>query len=58
MNEEQLRIVQTVSDETQRLMKITGELLDMAQVETGNIKLNLTSVPADIVIEQACEAVK
>jgi len=50
--------VQTVSDETERLMKITGELLDMAQVETGNIKLNLASVPANDLIEQAYEAVK
>ena len=58
LNEEQLRIVQTVNDETQRLMKITGELLDMAQVETGNIKLNLTSVVSNDLVEQACEAVK
>jgi len=58
LNEEQSRIVQTVNDETQRLMKITGELLDMAQVETGNIKLNLISVAANDLIEQACEAVK
>src|SRR6478736_2711204 len=58
LNEEQSRIVQTVSDETSRLMKITGELLDMAQVETGNIKLNLTSVASQNMIDQACEAVK
>ncbi len=58
LNDEQSRIVQTVNDETQRLMKITGELLDMAQVETGNIKLNLTSVAANDLVEQACEAVK
>jgi NtrC-family two-component system sensor histidine kinase KinB len=58
LNDEQSRIVQTVNDETQRLMKITGELLDMAQVETGNIKLNLTSVASNDLIEQACEAVK
>jgi NtrC-family two-component system sensor histidine kinase KinB len=58
LNDEQSRIVHTVNDETQRLMKITGELLDMAQVETGNIKLNLTTVRANDLIEQACEAVK
>ena len=58
LNDEQLRIIQTIEDETQRLMKITGELLDMAQVETGNIKLNLKTVPANDLIEQACEAVK
>ena len=58
LNDEQSRIVQTVNDETQRLMKITGELLDMAQVETGNIKLNLNSVQANDLVEQAIEAVK
>jgi two-component system, NtrC family, sensor histidine kinase KinB len=58
LNDEQLRIVNTINDETGRLMKITGELLDMTQVETGNIKLNLTSVSVMDMIEQACEAVK
>ena len=58
LNEEQARIVSTVNDEIVRLAKITGELLDMAQVETGNIKLNIASVNANDLIEQACEAVK
>ncbi len=58
LNDEQSRIVSTLTDETQRLIKITGELLDMAQVETGNIKLNLGSISPKDIVEQACEAVK
>lgn len=57
-NEEQQRILQTVSDESDRLMKITGELLDLAQVETGNIKLKLEFIAPEEVIDHALEAVK
>jgi signal transduction histidine kinase len=58
LNPEQAKIVRTVNDETQRLMKITAELLDMAQIETGNIKLNLASAAPKEILDQACEAVK
>lgn len=58
LNTEQTKIVNTVNAETQRLMKITGELLDMAQIETGNIKLNLASTSPKEILDQACEAVK
>lgn len=58
LNEEQLNIIRTINDETVRLSKITNELLDISQVETGNIKLNLQKVdPADIV-QYALESVK
>lgn len=58
MNPEQLNIVRTLSDETTRLSKITHELLDLSQVETGNIKLNLQKVEADDIVQYALEAVK
>jgi len=58
LNNEQQRIIQTVNDETDRLLKITGELLDLAQVETGNIKLNLQPVDPGEIVENAFEAVK
>lgn len=58
LNQEQQRLVQTVSDEASRLAKITNELLDLAQVETGNIKLNLQMVDPSEIIENAFEAVK
>ena len=39
-----------MKDETLRLSKITGELLDISQVETGNIRLSIaTTNPVDVV---------
>ncbi|EKT4550738.1 HAMP domain-containing histidine kinase, partial [Flavobacterium psychrophilum] len=47
-----------IQDDSQRLLKITGELLELSQVETGNIQLNIEkSNPYDIVY-YATEAVK
>jgi len=58
LNEEQNNILRTLGDEVTRLSKITNELLDLSQVETGNIKLNIQKAdPADIV-HIAAEAVK
>lgn len=58
LNGEQKGIIHTLSDETARLSKITHELLDLAQVETGNIKLNLQNVSPRDIIMYAQEAVK
>ena len=58
LNDEQAKIVNTVSEEANRLMKITSELLDLAQVETGNIKIKLQSTSPDEIVEHAFEAVK
>lgn len=58
LNNEQKGIVQTLSDETGRLTKLTHELLDLAQVETGNIKLNLKQVSTADIIAYAMESVK
>ena len=41
LNAEQQSILQTFNDETSRLSKLTNELLDLSQVETGNIKLDI-----------------
>ncbi len=40
-NGEQKQLIQNIADEADRLLKITGELLNMTQVETGKIQLNL-----------------
>lgn len=58
MNEEQRGIINTLSDETARLSKLTHELLDLAQVETGNIRLNYQKIAPHDVIMYALEAVK
>lgn len=50
MNAEQNQLVTHIKEDSERLLKITSELLDLAQVETGNLQLNLVKTrPADIV---------
>ncbi|AYB29667.1 ATP-binding protein [Chryseolinea soli] len=58
LNEEQHNIIHTLEDEVTRLSKITNELLDLSQVETGNIKLNIRKADAGDIIHLAEEAVK
>ena len=49
LNDEQQNLTVTMRDEITRLSKITHELLDLAQVETGNIWLSIKSVnPAEL----------
>jgi PAS domain S-box-containing protein len=58
INEDQKQLIDSIKDDSQRLLKITGELLELSQVETGNIQLNIEkSNPYDIV-NYAIEAVK
>jgi NtrC-family two-component system sensor histidine kinase KinB len=40
MNTEQKELIVNIKEDCGRLLKITSELLDLAQVETGNIQLN------------------
>jgi PAS domain S-box-containing protein len=58
INEEQKQLIDSIKDDSQRLLKITGELLDMAQLETGNIKLNIGQCSPYKIIVYALEAVK
>jgi signal transduction histidine kinase len=58
LNEEQNNIIKTLGDEVTRISKITNELLDLSQVETGNIKLNLKKVESQDIVRLAAEAVK
>jgi NtrC-family two-component system sensor histidine kinase KinB len=51
MNPEQKELVQHIKEDCGRLLKITTELLDLAQVETGNLQLNFVkSDPRKIAI--------
>ena len=58
LNDEQSNIVKTLHDESTRLSKLVNELLDLSQVETGNIKLTLAEVDPVFIIDQALESVK
>jgi NtrC-family two-component system sensor histidine kinase KinB len=51
LNDEQKNLVDSIKDDANRLLKITGELLNMTQVESGNIQLSiLPSDPKEILL--------
>jgi PAS domain S-box-containing protein len=58
INEEQKKLINHIKDDSQRLLKITGELLDLAQVESGNIQLNKAPVEPKAIIDYAYSALK
>jgi len=55
---EQKELVQSLKDDNKRLLRILSELLDLSQVESGKIQLNLQSIQADILIRRAVESVQ
>jgi signal transduction histidine kinase len=57
-NEEQKQLIQNVKEDSERLLKITGELLNITQVETGKIQLNIHSTSPKEIIETAISATK
>jgi PAS domain S-box-containing protein len=58
MNDDQKQLVESIKDDSQRLLKITGELLNLSQLETGNIQLNIEKSDPYAIANYATEAVK
>lgn len=58
INEEQHQLIESIKEDSQRLLKITGELLELSQLETGNIKLNIEKTSPYKIVSYAIEAVK
>ncbi|PWT79225.1 MAG: PAS domain-containing sensor histidine kinase [Bacteroidetes bacterium] len=58
LNHEQEELVQSIRDDSERLLKITGELLNISQAETGQIQLNVHPVDPKKIINSAVEAMK
>ncbi|MBN8677771.1 MAG: HAMP domain-containing protein [Chitinophagales bacterium] len=56
MNEEQKHLLAGIREDAERLLKITGELLVMAQVETGNIQLTLSPSDVPLIFSRAMDA--
>ncbi len=51
LNDEQKNLIESIKDDASRLLKITGELLNITQVESGNIQLSiLPSDPKEILL--------
>lgn len=57
LNTEQQELVQHIREDCGRLLKITGELLDLAQVETGNLQLNFVKADPRKIALYAIDAV-
>lgn len=55
LNEEQHHLLRQLGDDAGRLLHITGELLKIAQAETGNIQLNLAPSDTGEMVETARE---
>jgi signal transduction histidine kinase len=58
LNEEQKNLVESIKDDANRLLKITGELLNMTQVESGNIQLSILPSDAKEILLYAINATK
>jgi len=56
MNEEQRHLLRQIGEDAGRLLGITGELLKIAQAETGNIQLTLTPTEPAEIVETARQA--
>jgi PAS domain S-box-containing protein len=57
VNKEQEELIKSINDDSDRLLKITSELLNMSQVETGHIQLKIQPVPPGIIISNAIDTV-
>ena len=57
LNPEQEQLVLHLNEDAERLLKITYELLDLSQVETGNIQLNFVPTRPEQIIEYAVKAI-
>ncbi|MBS1776127.1 MAG: HAMP domain-containing protein [Bacteroidetes bacterium] len=58
MNAEQKELVNSIKEDTNRLLKFTGELLNMTQVESGSIHLELQPSDTAEIINYALNTVK
>ncbi len=56
LNTEQLNLLESIKEDAGRLLKITGELLNMTQVESGSIQMNMIPSDAKEIVEYAVNA--
>lgn len=58
INDDQKELLDSIEDDSERLLKITGELLNMTQLETGKIQLKVISTSPKLIVDQALQAVQ
>jgi signal transduction histidine kinase len=54
----QKELINNINEDSDRLLKITSELLDMGQVETGKLLLNFGNTHPQNIIKYACETIR
>ncbi|QNF33793.1 HAMP domain-containing protein [Adhaeribacter swui] len=57
VNQEQQKLMEHIAEDSNRLLRITGELLNLAQVETGNIQLHYRETQPTEIINYATQAI-
>jgi len=58
LNTEQQNLLESIKEDAGRLLKITGELLNMTQVESGSIQMNLIATDVKEIVEYAVNSNK
>lgn len=58
INDTQRQLIDSVKDDGKRLLKITGELLNFSQVETGNIQLSIQYTEPKKIVQYALDTIK
>ncbi|PSR53798.1 PAS domain-containing sensor histidine kinase [Adhaeribacter arboris] len=58
VNPEQQKLLEHITEDSDRLLRITGELLNLAQVETGNIQLHCRQTLPKEIIQYAVQAIR
>lgn len=58
LNEEQEELINGIKDDVDRLLRITGELISITQLESGTVKVVKTKVPIFSIVDYAINANK
>ncbi len=58
INEEQRQLISHITEDSERLLKITGELLELSQAETGNLQLHISQANPLEILDYAIAAVQ
>ncbi len=58
LNEDQIDLVGDIEQATERLFALTGEILQLSQIEAGKVKINLQPIEVDDLVNYALQATK
>ncbi|SDQ12412.1 PAS/PAC sensor signal transduction histidine kinase [Chryseobacterium soldanellicola] len=58
LNDQQQELLKSINEDGQRLLDITGELLNLSQVETGNIRLHIENCSPEKIVQTAIKNVE